>query len=82
MYVKQLVKAVVEAYINWSLAEWEGSAAVCGKEDNEALVLDMDKLSGAVQHMFEWCYTNRTYHHALGVAFEAREAGQVDKILN
>ncbi|KAL7470263.1 hypothetical protein ACHAXS_010497, partial [Conticribra weissflogii] len=82
MYVERLVNAAVEAYVKRRSAEWEGAAAAASAEDDETAALDVDKLSRVVQLMFERCYADGAYHHALGVAFEAREAGRVDEILS
>mmetsp|Transcript_21670 Transcript_21670/g.45520 ORF Transcript_21670/g.45520 Transcript_21670/m.45520 type:complete len:1137 (-) Transcript_21670:41-3451(-) len=85
MYVERLVNAAVETYVTRRAAEWEGRGAAVsrgGEEEDEAMALDMDKLARVVHLMFERCYEDGTYNHALGVAFEAREAGKVDEILN
>eukprot|EP00566_Odontella_aurita_P004201 CAMPEP_0113554952 /NCGR_PEP_ID=MMETSP0015_2-20120614/16441_1 /TAXON_ID=2838 /ORGANISM="Odontella" /LENGTH=1207 /DNA_ID=CAMNT_0000456163 /DNA_START=250 /DNA_END=3873 /DNA_ORIENTATION=+ /assembly_acc=CAM_ASM_000160 len=49
-----------------------------GEED---AALDEEKLSRVVQLMFERCYADGRYGHALGVAFEARETDKVREIL-
>lgn len=49
-----------------------------GEEEEE---LDMKKLHNVVQLMFQRCYIDGSYGHALGVAFEARECEKVQEIL-
>ena len=44
--------------------------------------LDMTKLQKVVQLMFQRCYMDGSYGHALGVAFEARECDKVQEILD
>mmetsp|Transcript_9882 Transcript_9882/g.17772 ORF Transcript_9882/g.17772 Transcript_9882/m.17772 type:complete len:973 (-) Transcript_9882:69-2987(-) len=41
----------------------------------------MEKLQNVVHLMFQRCYHDGTYGHALGVAFEARECEKVEEIL-
>lgn len=87
MYVERLVNAAVETYVKRRAAEWEGGEAAASRgeeeeEEDEAMALDMDKLARVVHLMFERCYADDAYNHALGVAFEAREADKVAEILN
>ena len=89
MYVERLVNAAVETYVKRKCGEFEGShtpstatATATDGEEDEAMLLDMDKLSRVVHLMFERCYADGTHGHALGVAFEAREADKVQQILS
>ena len=49
-------------------------------DDDEPL--DMTKLTKVVQLMFQRCYNNGSYVHALGVAFESCEGERVREILD
>ncbi len=51
------------------------------EEGEEGEELDMAKLHNVVQLMFQRCYIDGAYGHALGVAFEARECDKVQEIL-
>lgn len=51
-------------------------------EDEEEAELDQEKLERVVHLMFERCYADGTYNHALGVALEAREADKVREVLD
>jgi len=44
--------------------------------------LDMNKLKQVVHLMYERCYADGAYNHALGVALEAREMDKVKEILD
>ena len=52
------------------------------EEDKDEEELDMSKLVKVMQLMFQWCYRDGFYGHALGVAFESRECGRVEEILD
>ena len=50
--------------------------------DDDDEPLDMTKLTKVVQLMFQRCYNNGSYVHALGVAFESCEGERVQEILD
>jgi 26S proteasome regulatory subunit N2 len=50
--------------------------------DDDDEPLDMTKLTKVVQLMFQRCYNNGSYVHALGVAFESCESSRVQEILH
>jgi 26S proteasome regulatory subunit N2 len=78
-YVETLIAAAVEAYI-----EQKGQATAAGDGGADAdspSALDMDKLERVVDLMFQRCYVDGTFEHALGVAFEAREAVKASEVL-
>ena len=96
-YVECLVGAAIEAYVTKKRAANEdaiSSSADSGyrppseakkeevEEEGAGSELDMEKLSTVVHLMFERCYVDGTYGHALGVAFEARETEKVKEILD
>jgi len=80
-----LVNAAIGEYVKKRREEFDGSAV--GKsekeevDDEEEEELDMDKLQTVVHLMFERCYQDKHYGHALGVAFESMEKDKVEEIL-
>jgi 26S proteasome regulatory subunit N2 len=85
-YVERLVNAAIGEYVARKQKEFDGSddseekKGEEGEEEEEEL--DMAKLQNVVHLMFQRCYQDGSYGHALGVAFEAREAQKVEEILN
>ncbi len=79
-YVDCLVSAAVDAYVGAKKAEHLGESAA-DKDDNVAGALDMEKLQQVVQYMFQKCFEEGNFHHALGVALEAMETEKVQEIL-
>jgi len=96
-YVECLVGAAIDAYVKRRKAAHEDGGgppdaplsqkATKPKDDDEEegedddAALDEEKLGRVVQLMFERCYADGRYGHALGVAFEARETEKVREIL-
>mmetsp|Transcript_4143 Transcript_4143/g.7986 ORF Transcript_4143/g.7986 Transcript_4143/m.7986 type:complete len:1136 (+) Transcript_4143:53-3460(+) len=81
-YVERLVNAAIGEYVARKQKEFDGSVEEEEKkEGEEEEELDMTKLQNVVHLMFQRCYTDGTYGHALGVAFEARECDKVAEIL-
>ena len=87
-YVERLVNAAIGEYVARKQKEFDGEEGVGGgtnkkegEEDEEEEELDMEKLQHVVHLMFQRCYTDGSYGHALGVAFEAREGDKVAEIL-
>jgi 26S proteasome regulatory subunit N2 len=83
-YVERLVNAAIGEYVKKRREEFDGgSSAAVGKseDDDEEEELDMDKLQTVVHLMFERCYQDKHYGHALGVAFESMEKDKVEEIL-
>ena len=93
-YVERLVNAAIGEYVKKRSVEFDSSAAAAaavgsgaavgtvkeeGEEEEEEL--DMDKLQSVVHLMFERCYQDGQYGHALGVAFESMEKDKVAEIL-
>mmetsp|Transcript_27792 Transcript_27792/g.60466 ORF Transcript_27792/g.60466 Transcript_27792/m.60466 type:complete len:1221 (+) Transcript_27792:257-3919(+) len=60
------------------------SAPSSGEDDEAALLSDLDptKLQRLVDVMFQRCYRDQKFNHALGVAFEARSLDRVREILD
>jgi len=88
-YVECLVAAAIEAYIKKKRALADGVVGDGDEEkkkmdddDEEEEGLDAEKLQKVVHLMFERCYADSEYGHALGVAFEARETDKVREILD
>jgi len=88
-YVERLVNAAIGEYVKRKQKEFDGVddndvVEEEKKEDgeDEEEELDMEKLHNVVQLMFQRCYTDGSYGHALGVAFEAREVIKVQEILD
>ena len=86
-YVEKLVNAAIGEYVKRKQREFDGddnndeAEEEKKKEEEEEEELDMNKLHNVVQLMFQRCYADKSYGHALGVAFEAREATKVEEIL-
>ena len=86
-YVERLVNAAIGEYVKRKQKEFDGvddndveeEKKEEGEDEEE---LDMEKLHNVVQLMFQRCYTDGSYGHALGVAFEAREVIKVQEILD
>ncbi|KAL7497666.1 hypothetical protein ACHAWT_006054 [Skeletonema menzelii] len=84
-YVERLVNAAIGEYVAKRRGEFDGTAAAAAaeakEEEDEEEELDMDKLQSVVHLMFERCYQDGQYSHALGVAFESMETNKVAEIL-
>ena len=54
-----------------------------GNEDGEAdnASLDTDKFDRMVWIVFERCYIDRQYGHALGIAVKARETSMIQELM-
>ena len=76
-YVDCLVSAAVDAYVGKKKADHLGEEV---KEDS-AGALDMEKLQQVMQYMFQKCFEEGNFNHALGVALEAMEITKVQEIL-
>ena len=93
-YVERLVNAAIGEYVRKRREEFDcgmggGGAGFAGagaaasiREEEEEEPLDMDKLQRVVHLMFERCYQDGHYGHALGVAFESMERTKVAEILD
>mmetsp|Transcript_6645 Transcript_6645/g.11182 ORF Transcript_6645/g.11182 Transcript_6645/m.11182 type:complete len:1130 (-) Transcript_6645:60-3449(-) len=85
-YVERLVNAAIGEYVKKRRGEFDGAVTVVSggavKEEEEEEELDMDKLQSVVHLMFERCYQDGHYGHALGVAFESMEKDKVAEILD
>ena len=89
IYMECLIGAAVDAYVSKKKLEFDGitstttsTSTTSASKKEELDQLSMSKLQSVVQIMFERCYQDRTYQHALGVALEAREASKVKEILD
>ena len=86
-YVERLVNAAIGEYVKKRRVEFDtaASSTTTAEEEKDAEEdedeLDMDKLQTVVHLMFERCYQDGHYSHALGVAFESMEQGKVEEIL-
>lgn len=80
-YVECLVDAAIDAYVK-SGNEDSGTTNT-GDEDMEEDLQGMDqaKLQRVVESMFERCYADHAYTHALGVALEAKKVDKVREVL-
>mmetsp|Transcript_18770 Transcript_18770/g.37872 ORF Transcript_18770/g.37872 Transcript_18770/m.37872 type:complete len:1131 (-) Transcript_18770:52-3444(-) len=85
-YVERLVNAAIGEYVKKRRGEFDGAVTVVSGgtavEEEEEEELDMDKLQSVVHLMFERCYQDGHYGHALGVAFESMEKEKVAEILD
>eukprot|EP00584_Thalassiosira_punctigera_P008907 CAMPEP_0172545146 /NCGR_PEP_ID=MMETSP1067-20121228/15139_1 /TAXON_ID=265564 ORGANISM="Thalassiosira punctigera, Strain Tpunct2005C2" /NCGR_SAMPLE_ID=MMETSP1067 /ASSEMBLY_ACC=CAM_ASM_000444 /LENGTH=1140 /DNA_ID=CAMNT_0013331835 /DNA_START=143 /DNA_END=3565 /DNA_ORIENTATION=- len=83
-YVERLVNAAIGEYVARKQMEFDGDEEKAEKKEgeDEDEELDTAKLQKVVHLMFERCYADGTYGHALGVAFEARERAKVAEILD
>jgi len=87
-YVERLVNAAIGEYVARKQREFDGSEVVASdggeekKQEEEEDELDIVKLQNVVHLMFQRCYIDGSYGHALGVAFEAREGIKVKEILD
>ena len=81
-YVERLVNAAIEEYVSRRAKEFDGEDAKADGEDEGEEELDAEKLTRVVHLMFERCYADGSHGHALGVAFEGREAGRVAEVLS
>ena len=85
IYMECLIGAAVDAYVSKKKLEFDGTSSTTttsASKKEELDQLSMSKLQSVVQIMFERCYKDQTYQHALGVALEAREASKVKEILD
>ena len=88
-YVERLVNAAIGEYVKKRRGEFDsagiaaagGDSAAGEDKEEEEEELDMDKLQSVVHLMFERCYQDGQYGHALGVAFESMEKDKVAEIL-
>mmetsp|Transcript_15820 Transcript_15820/g.24607 ORF Transcript_15820/g.24607 Transcript_15820/m.24607 type:complete len:1136 (+) Transcript_15820:111-3518(+) len=85
-YVERLVNAAIGEYVKKRRGEFDAAgiaaAGAAGEDkEEEEEELDMDKLQSVVHLMFERCYQDGQYGHALGVAFESMEKDKVAEIL-
>lgn len=93
-YVESLVSAAIDAYVkkeqmkNSSLSSKssDGDSEMMDLEgenlDEEIAAIDSEKLQQVVQLMFQRCYDDEQYTHALGVALEARQVEKVKEVLD
>lgn len=83
-YVERLVNAAIGEYVSRKQKEFDGEDEAEEKktEGEEEEELDLVKLQNVVHLMFQRCYQDGSYGHALGVAFEAREGDKVKEILD
>lgn len=81
VYVETLISAAIDAYVK---LQRKGSSV---SDDNEEVEddglagLELEKLQKVVEAMFERCYADGQYSHALGVALEARNVEKVREVL-
>ncbi|GMI08303.1 hypothetical protein TrVE_jg10477 [Triparma verrucosa] len=78
-YVETLVCKAIEIYTKVS-----DSSSVADDDVMDDNVEDdglKDKVLGIVEKMFERCYSERTWSHALGIALEAKNIDKVKQIL-
>ena len=76
-YVECLVGAAMDAYIAQKQVEEDRDEAV-----EPEIVYPAQKLENVVNVMFERCFQEGNFQHALGVAFEARQVDKVTEILD
>jgi len=82
-YVDCLIGAAMDAYVKQKKSSHGyGGDNKADADDGEGGELDEEKLSSVVQKLFERCYAEGHYEHALGVALEAMEASRVVEILD
>ena len=87
-YVDCLVRMTIDSYVKRKRgsegngeAPEEGKGVVDSNRNNEDgdvddSRMDKEKVDCVVRLVFERCYTDRLYGHALGVVFEARETSR------
>ena len=82
-YVECLVSAAIDAYVKKQQFENKDTEVIDidDKLEEELAAIDSKKLQQVVQLMFERCYDDDQYTHALGVALEARQEDKVEEIL-
>lgn len=78
-YIDCLIGAAVEAYVS-KMKSFSDENAAEDKENDSALPLD--KLKAVVQFMFNRCYAEQKYEHAIGIALEACEADKFREIIS
>jgi len=81
-YVECLVGAAVDAYIAKKRSDMDGddgttTGTTTSSTDDDAAAIPIEKLSRVVNAMFERCYGEGNFEHALGLALEAREIEKV-----
>lgn len=82
-YIERLVNAAIGEYVVRKQREFDGDDASEEKKQEEIEEeLDMVKLQKVVHLMFQRCYLDGSYGHAIGVAFESREGDKVKEILD
>jgi 26S proteasome regulatory subunit N2 len=84
-YVERLVTAALDAFISAKkkqLEDEDGSSKTTAATDDDVVAsLPMDQLQSMVYRLLESSCRAGNYHHALGVALEARETDKVRDIL-
>jgi 26S proteasome regulatory subunit N2 len=78
-FVECLVGAAVDAYIQKKGREHDGEDE---KEEDAVSALSMEKLQAVVEFMFDRCYSEGKFEHALGIALEAQEIEKVRAVLD
>lgn len=78
-FVECLVGAAVDAYIRKKGKEHDGEDE---KEEDAVSALPMEKLQAVVEFMFNRCYSEGNFEHALGIAIEAKEVEKVRAVLD
>lgn len=91
-YVESLVSAAIDAYVKklqYQKSQNKNDSEMGNNEmmdvgddlDEEITAINFDKLQEVVQLMFQRCYDDEQYTHALGVALEARQVDKVKEVL-
>lgn len=83
-YVECLISAAIDAYVKVQKAMEKTDPDELNNELQEDALADIDteKLQDVVQLMFQRCYDDKKYTHALGVALEARQVPKVKEVLD
>lgn len=77
-YVECLVSAAIDAYVKVKQNQRSEEEEL----EEEIAAIDPEKLQQVVQLMFQRCYDDQQYTHALGVALEARQVHKVKEVLD
>jgi len=85
LYVETLVSEAIARYIQLRRAAYEqansSTTSTVPTPTSTEETMDPEKLSRVVHEMFERCYRDGEYNHALGVALESYETPKVSEIL-
>jgi 26S proteasome regulatory subunit N2 len=91
-YTESLVRAAIQLYVQLRTTA-DGASSAAGEISTTSIkhpklqqqqldIVDISQLEEVVDAMFERCYTDREYTHALGIALESQHAVKFQQVLH